>query len=116
MSSTTPTSTGGEPVPDRARRARHPQRGSGGLRRRFRLRLLQFDQLPDTIHAGIRVAKLGNSSVRYEIALYCNDDPLPCAACHFVHVYVERSSNRSVPIPMNVRNALKPICGAVPTN
>ncbi|MDB5909485.1 MAG: thioesterase [Massilia sp.] len=71
---------------------------------------------PDTIHAGIRVAKLGNSSVRYEIALYCNDDPLPCAAGHFVHVYVERSSNRSVPIPMNVRNVLKPICGAVPTN
>lgn len=71
---------------------------------------------PDTIHAGIHVAKLGNSSVRYQIALYCNDDPLPCAAGHFVHVYVERSSNRSVPIPMNVRNALKPICGAVPTN
>jgi acyl-CoA thioester hydrolase len=34
---------------------------------------------PDTIHAGIRVAKLGNSSVRYEIALYRNDAPLPCA-------------------------------------
>ncbi len=35
---------------------------------------------PDTIHAGIRVAKLGNSSVRYEVALYRNDDPLPCPA------------------------------------
>jgi acyl-CoA thioester hydrolase len=32
---------------------------------------------PDTIHAGIRVAKLGNSSMRYQIALYCNDDPRP---------------------------------------
>jgi acyl-CoA thioester hydrolase len=32
---------------------------------------------PDTIHAGIRVAKLGNSSVRYELALYRNDDPCP---------------------------------------
>lgn len=61
---------------------------------------------PDTIHAGIRVAKLGNSSVRYEIALYRNDDALPCAAGHFVHVYVERSSNRSVPIPTNVRAIL----------
>jgi acyl-CoA thioester hydrolase len=67
---------------------------------------------PDTIHAGIRVAKLGNSSVRYEIALYRNDDPLPCAAGHFVHVYVERSSNRSVPIPANVRAVLENICSS----
>ncbi|MES2265004.1 MAG: thioesterase family protein [Pseudomonadota bacterium] len=64
---------------------------------------------PDLIHAGIRVAKLGNSSVRYEIALYRNDEPLPCAAGHFVHVYVERSSNRSVPIPATVRKVLETI-------
>lgn len=64
---------------------------------------------PDTIHAGIRVAKLGRSSVRYEIALYRNDDPLPCAAGHFVHVYVERSSNCSVPIPADVRSVLATI-------
>lgn len=71
---------------------------------------------PDMIHAGIRVAKLGNSSVRYEIALYRNDDPLPCAAGHFVHVYVERSSNRSAPIPLDVRNVLAAIQRAVSTN
>ena len=64
---------------------------------------------PDVIHAGIRVAKLGNSSVRYEIALYRNDDALPCAAGHFVHVYVERSSNRSAPIPAMVRELLETI-------
>ena len=64
---------------------------------------------PDTIHAGIRVTKLGNSSVRYEIALYRNDDPLPCAAGHFVHVYVERSSNQPVPIPVAVRDVLTTI-------
>lgn len=68
---------------------------------------------PDTIHAGIRVARLGNSSVRYEIALYRNDDALPCAAGHFVHVYVERSSNRSVPIPNPVRNLLMTIVAVV---
>lgn len=61
---------------------------------------------PDTIHAGIRLAKLGNSSVRYEIALYRNDDPVPCAAGHFVHVYVERSNNRPVPVPADVRDVL----------
>ena len=71
---------------------------------------------PDTIHAGIRVAKLGNSSVRYEIALYRNDDVLPCAAGHFVHVYVERSSNRSVPVPVAVRNVLTTIHSTTPNN
>jgi acyl-CoA thioester hydrolase len=69
---------------------------------------------PDTIHAGIRVAKLGNSSVRYEVALYRNDDPLPCAAGHFVHVYVERSSNRSVPIPAPVRAVLEALRSHAP--
>jgi acyl-CoA thioester hydrolase len=61
---------------------------------------------PDVVHAGIRVSKLGNSSVRYEIALYRNNDPLPAAAGHFVHVYVERASNRAVPIPDAVRKVL----------
>lgn len=70
---------------------------------------------PDTVHAGIRVAKLGNSSVRYEIALYRNDDALPCAAGHFIHVYVERSSNRSVSIPANVREVLETLTGAAPS-
>jgi acyl-CoA thioester hydrolase len=69
---------------------------------------------PDVVHAGIRVSKLGSSSVRYEIALYRNDDPLPCAAGHFVHVYVERSSNRTVPIPANVRTVLESIQSKAP--
>jgi acyl-CoA thioester hydrolase len=54
----------------------------------------------------VRVAKLGNSSVRYEIALYRNDDPLPSAAGHFVHVYVDRGAKRPTPIPTAVRAAL----------
>jgi acyl-CoA thioester hydrolase len=69
---------------------------------------------PDLVHAGIRVAKLGNSSVRYEIALYRNDDALPCAVGHFVHVYVERASNRSVPIPAPVRDVLETIRQVMP--
>lgn len=64
---------------------------------------------PDVVHAGIRVEKLGTSSVRYQIGLYRNDDALPAAVGHFVHVYVERASNRSVPIPANVRDALTSI-------
>ena len=61
---------------------------------------------PDTIHVGVRVAKLGNSSVRYELALFRNDEALPSAAGHFVHVYVDRRSNKSVPIPQQVREVL----------
>jgi len=69
---------------------------------------------PDVVHAGIRVAKLGTSSVRYEIALYRNDEAEPAACGHFVHVYVERSSNRPVPIPAAVRGLLATICSATP--
>ena len=61
---------------------------------------------PDLIHVGVRVAKLGNSSVRYELALYRNDEPLPAAAGHFVHVYVDRPSGKSVSIPAPVRDLL----------
>jgi len=61
---------------------------------------------PDTIHVGVRVAKLGTSSVRYELALYRNDEALPSAAGHFVHVYVDRPSGKSVPIPAPVREVL----------
>jgi acyl-CoA thioester hydrolase len=56
---------------------------------------------------GVRVAKLGNSSVRYELALYRNDEALPAAAGHFVHVYVDRGSNRPVPIPHATRAVLQ---------
>ncbi len=66
---------------------------------------------PDVIHVGIRVAKLGNSSVRYQIGIYRNDESAPAALGHFVHVYVERSSNQSVPIPADVRKVLAAICG-----
>ncbi|WP_336951567.1 thioesterase family protein [Sphingobium aromaticivastans] len=61
---------------------------------------------PDIIHAGVRVAKLGNSSVRYEIGLFRNDEPLAAAEGHFVHVYVDRDSNRPRSIPDAIRSFL----------
>lgn len=61
---------------------------------------------PDTVHVGVRVAKLGNSSVRYELAIFRNDEQAPAAAGHFVHVYVDRGSNQPVPIPAAVRSVL----------
>lgn len=64
---------------------------------------------PDTIHAGLRVARVGTSSVRYEVALFRNDDPDPIAQGHFVHVYVDRASRRPVPLPKALRDALAPL-------
>ena len=61
---------------------------------------------PDRVTAGVRVAHVGNSSVRYEIALFKNDSDVAAAAGHFVHVYVNRATRESVRIPDNVRLAL----------
>lgn len=61
---------------------------------------------PDVVHAGLRVAHLGNSSVRYELGLFRNDDDTASAQGHFVHVYVDRASNRPVPLPEDFRRAL----------
>lgn len=62
---------------------------------------------PDRVTAGVRVVHLGRSSVRYELALFRNDDEAPAATGHFVHVYVDRTSRTSVPIPDAVRHALE---------
>jgi acyl-CoA thioester hydrolase len=62
---------------------------------------------PDTVHAGLRVAKLGTSSVNYEIGIFRNDEPQAAAQGHFVHVYVDRASNRPTPLPVALRAALE---------
>ncbi len=61
---------------------------------------------PDRVDAGIRVVHIGNSSVRYEIGLFRNDEVRLAAAGSFTHVYVERSTGKSVPIPDAVRAVL----------
>ncbi|HTT39954.1 MAG TPA: thioesterase family protein [Burkholderiales bacterium] len=61
---------------------------------------------PDLIHAGLRVARLGNSSVRYEIGIFRNEQDTACAQGHFVHVYVDRTSRRPAPLPQPLRAAL----------
>jgi acyl-CoA thioester hydrolase len=58
------------------------------------------------VHAGLRVARLGSSSVRYEVGLFRNDEALASAQGHFVHVYVDRSSRRPVVLPDELRAVL----------
>ena len=62
---------------------------------------------PDEINAGLRVGSLGRSSVRYEIGLFKGDADQASAQGHFVHVMVDRSDNRPVPIPEELRTVLK---------
>jgi acyl-CoA thioester hydrolase len=62
---------------------------------------------PDLIHAGLRVAHLGRSSVRYEVGLFANDAPLTAAAGHFVHVYVDRASRQPCPLPPALQHVLE---------
>ncbi len=64
---------------------------------------------PDQIEAGLRVDRLGNSSVQYGIAIFKKGCIQAAAQGHFVHVFVERDSNRPVPIPDDIRLALTKI-------
>ncbi|XAH25474.1 thioesterase family protein [Xylophilus sp. GW821-FHT01B05] len=61
---------------------------------------------PDAVEAGIRVAALGSSSVRYEVGLFAAGGELTAARGHFVHVYVDRASRRPVPLPARLREVL----------
>jgi acyl-CoA thioester hydrolase len=64
---------------------------------------------PGAVEAGLRVAKMGGSSVRYEIGLFAEGAPLSAAAGHFVHVYVCRDSRRPAPLPAALKQALMPL-------
>lgn len=61
---------------------------------------------PQTVQAGIRVAKLGSSSVRYEVGIF-GDGDTTAAKGHFVHVYVDRHTRRPVPLPAPLRAVLE---------
>lgn len=62
---------------------------------------------PQTVEAGIRVARIGSSSVRYEVGLFAAGEPLTAAAGHFVHVYVDRDTRRPVSVPEALRAVLE---------
>lgn len=64
---------------------------------------------PETIEGALRVAKIGNSSVRYEIGIFKQDADMPAAEGHFVHVYVDRESRRPAELPPALRKALERI-------
>jgi acyl-CoA thioester hydrolase len=62
---------------------------------------------PQTVEAGIRVSRLGGSSVRYEVGLFAAGEALTAARGHFVHVYVDKQTRRPQPLPAPLKTVLE---------
>ena len=77
-----------------------------GLCAESHCRFLDALAFPDAVDAGLRVAHLGRSSVRYEIGLFREGADTPAAEGWFVHVFVDRGTRRSHAIPEPLRAAL----------
>ncbi len=70
----------------------------------------QFHQpltFPEVIDAGLRVGKLGTTSVRYEIGLFRQGNVEPAATGHFVHVFVDRQTRKPTAMPPAIRACLE---------
>jgi acyl-CoA thioester hydrolase len=66
-------------------------------------------QYPQAVEAGVRVGRMGSSSVRYEIGLFADAAPTCAASGHFVHVYVGRATRRPAALPAELLAALSPL-------
>jgi acyl-CoA thioester hydrolase len=64
-------------------------------------------EFPQTVDAGLRVARIGRSSVRYEVGLFVQGELMTAATGHFVHVYVDRATRRPAPLPERLKSVLE---------
>lgn len=64
---------------------------------------------PDELDIGLRVERLGNSSVRYGIGIFRKGESEAAAEGYFVHVYVNRADNAPVKVPADLRMVLEPL-------
>lgn len=64
---------------------------------------------PDSVVLGLRVGRLGRSSVTYEFALFRGDDATAAAQGSYTHAYVDRATSQPVPLPSALRRALEPL-------
>lgn len=71
---------------------------------------------PDVLEVGLRVTRLGGSSVHYDLAIFREGDNEAAAQGYLVHVCVDRASNRAVPMPEYYRVALEPLCVSAPVH
>jgi acyl-CoA thioester hydrolase len=80
-----------------------------GLAVETQCQFFQPISFPEIIDAGLRIAHLGTSSVRYEVGLFRQSEEIAAAFGYFVHVFVDRQTRRPVPIPASMRAALSRI-------
>ena len=64
-------------------------------------------EFPQVVEAGLRVARIGSSSVRYEVGLFLQGEPLTVAKGHFVHVYVDRAQRRPAALPPPLKKVME---------
>jgi acyl-CoA thioester hydrolase len=64
-------------------------------------------EFPQMVEAGLRVARIGRSSVRYEVGLFVQGEPMTAAKGHFVHVYVDREQRRPTDLPPKLKTVLE---------
>ena len=64
-------------------------------------------EFPQAVEAGLRVARIGGSSVRYEVGIFVAGAPMTAAKGHFVHVYVDRATRRPAALPPALRSVLE---------
>lgn len=67
---------------------------------------------PQTVDVGIRLGRIGNSSLRYEVAIFWQESETPAAIGHFVHVYVDAATRRSVSLTEKQKAAVTDLLGA----
>lgn len=84
--------------------------GTIGVCAESRCRFLASVAFPEPVTAGLRIRRVGNSSVRYEIGLFrASGEAL--AEGDFVHVFVDRDDRRPRPVPDSIRDAMHRIGG-----
>ena len=76
-------------------------------------RFHQSLSFPQVVDAGLVVTRIGNTSVTYAIGLFAEGTDEPAASGHFVHVWVDRATQRPTPIPARIRAALTAIADPV---
>lgn len=74
---------------------------------RYAYKVFRTLAFPQIVQAGIRIAKLGNTSVCYKVGLFALGAPLTAAKSHFIHVYVDRQKRRSTVLPVNFKRVLE---------
>lgn len=61
---------------------------------------------PETADVGVRLGRIGNSSLRYELGLFAQDAETPAAFCHFTHVYVDAATRKGVSLSVEQKAAI----------